>query len=132
MSLRSGIERNRVVIACLVWILGISTLFAVAPVPVEQKWVVDGVDRIGLVYTPSSAEASPTPVVFAFHGHGGTMQNAARLFAYQGNPTALPEISHMAISTAAFVNGFSLIMKSIARRIEDMSRGSFPIMAGAM
>ena len=73
---------NRVVIACLVWILEISTLFGVDPVPVEQKWVVDGVDRIGLVYAPLSAKASPTPVVFAFHGHGGTMQNASRSFAY--------------------------------------------------
>ena len=72
----------RTVISCFVWIVGTSTLFAVDPIPVENKWVVDGVDRVGLVYAPTSATTSPTPVVFAFHGHGGTMQNAARMYAY--------------------------------------------------
>ena len=72
----------QVVIFCLVWMLGISTLVAGAAVPVEKKWIVDGVDRVALVYAPSTAAASPTPVVFAFHGHGGTMQHAARMFAY--------------------------------------------------
>jgi len=72
----------RAFISCLVWVLGISTMYAVDPVPVEKKWVVDGVDRVGLVYAPTLATTSPTPVMFAFHGHGGTMQHAARTFAY--------------------------------------------------
>jgi len=72
----------RSVISCLVWVLGISTVVAVDPVPVEKKWEVDGVDREGLVYAPTLATTSPTPVVFAFHGHGGTMQHSSRTFAY--------------------------------------------------
>ncbi len=45
-----------------------------------QKWTVDGVEREGLVFAPDSAHSTPTPLVFAFHGHGGTMHNAARSF----------------------------------------------------
>lgn len=44
--------------------------------------VVDGVTRELLVYAPSSAKHQPTPVVFAFHGHGGNMANAARSFSF--------------------------------------------------
>jgi polyhydroxybutyrate depolymerase len=44
--------------------------------------MVDGVAREALVYTPASAKALAAPLVFAFHGHGGTMQHAARTFAY--------------------------------------------------
>ncbi len=50
--------------------------------PERQEWKVDGVTREGLVYAPATATSSATPVVFAFHGHGGTMKNAARSFAY--------------------------------------------------
>ena len=48
----------------------------------RREWIVDGVAREALVSVPRSAETSPAPVVFAFHGHGGTMQNAARTFGY--------------------------------------------------
>ena len=51
---------------------------------------------------------------------------------YTGTPAAFPAMSHSAISTADFVNGFSLMMKSIARRAAVMSRGSLPINCGAM
>lgn len=50
--------------------------------PVRREWSVDGVAREALVYAPPAAKTAPTPVVFAFHGHGGTMRNAARSFAY--------------------------------------------------
>jgi len=40
------------------------------------------------VYAPPQARTNPTPVVFAFHGHGGSMQNVARTFSYQ---TCWPE-----------------------------------------
>jgi polyhydroxybutyrate depolymerase len=49
---------------------------------------VDGVVREALVYAPPQARTNPTPVVFAFHGHGGSMQNVARTFSYQ---TCWPE-----------------------------------------
>lgn len=55
---------------------------AVAVEPERQEWRVDGVTREGLVYAPATAIIASAPVIFAFHGHGGTMKNAARSFAY--------------------------------------------------
>jgi len=40
-----------------------------------RHWQVDGVDREAMVYVPESAKTIATPVIFAFHGHGGTMGN---------------------------------------------------------
>jgi polyhydroxybutyrate depolymerase len=48
----------------------------------RREWMVDGVTREALIYVPEAARTTPAPVVFAFHGHGGTMRNAARSFAY--------------------------------------------------
>lgn len=47
---------------------------------VQRQWTVDGVAREALVYVPSTAKDKAAPVVFGFHGHGGSMQNAARSF----------------------------------------------------
>ncbi len=48
----------------------------------RRELTVDGVVREGLVYVPAQARTNATPVVFAFHGHGGSMWNAARSFGY--------------------------------------------------
>jgi polyhydroxybutyrate depolymerase len=48
---------------------------------VHRTWTVDGVAREALVSAPATAKQVPAPVVFVFHGHGGTMRNAARTFA---------------------------------------------------
>jgi polyhydroxybutyrate depolymerase len=48
----------------------------------KRQWNVENVTREALVYVPATTKTNPTPVVFAFHGHGGTMNNAARTFAY--------------------------------------------------
>ncbi len=48
----------------------------------RREWKVDGVGREALVYVPPKAKTEATPVVFAFHGHGGTMNHAARSFGY--------------------------------------------------
>lgn len=48
--------------------------------PITRKWSVDGVNRDGLVAIPEKAKESPAPVVFVFHGHGGTAKHAARTF----------------------------------------------------
>jgi len=48
----------------------------------RHEWKVDGVVREGMVYLPAQARTNPAPVIFAFHGHGGSMQNAARSFGY--------------------------------------------------
>lgn len=41
---------------------------------------IDGTARHAFVYAPAAAKTTPTPVVFVFHGHGGTAPNAARSF----------------------------------------------------
>lgn len=48
----------------------------------HRQWTVDGIVREALVYVPPQARTNPTPVVFALHGHGGSMHNAARTFNY--------------------------------------------------
>lgn len=45
------------------------------------EMTVEGAARDALVYAPKSATATGTPVVFVFHGHGGTARQAARSFA---------------------------------------------------
>ncbi len=40
-----------------------------------KQWTVDGVTRDALVSIPASATTQPAPVLFVFHGHGGTPQN---------------------------------------------------------
>lgn len=48
--------------------------------PMARKWTVDGVTREGLVAIPEKAKESPSPLIFVFHGHGGTAKHAARTF----------------------------------------------------
>ena len=43
----------------------------------RREWTIDGATRKALVYAPASATTTPSPLIFAFHGHGGTMQRAA-------------------------------------------------------
>lgn len=59
-------------------VLCAGVLFATELKPVE--WTIDGVTRQALVSAPASAATHPAPLIFAFHGHGGSMQNAARSF----------------------------------------------------
>src|SRR5436305_9813359 len=48
---------------------------------IRREWKVGGVTREAMVYAPGSASASAktseAPLLFVFHGHGGTMRNAA-------------------------------------------------------
>ena len=46
----------------------------------RREWKVDGVAREALVHAPATAASNATPVVFVFHGHGGSMGQAARSF----------------------------------------------------
>lgn len=48
--------------------------------PQRTEWSVDGVAREGLVCAPAKESPDGPPLVFGFHGHGGSMQNAARSF----------------------------------------------------
>lgn len=49
-----------------------------AAAPVKREWSVDGVKREALVQVPAAKAGVSPPVVFVFHGHGGTMTSAAR------------------------------------------------------
>ncbi|MFO0935627.1 MAG: prolyl oligopeptidase family serine peptidase [Gemmataceae bacterium] len=51
---------------------------ASAAEPTVQHWSVRGVTRDALVVAPKNAKDKPSPLVFVFHGHGGTMRQAAR------------------------------------------------------
>jgi polyhydroxybutyrate depolymerase len=46
----------------------------------RMEFTVDGVARTALVYVPTNASLVGKPVVFVFHGHGGSAENAARSF----------------------------------------------------
>lgn len=47
---------------------------------VRREWKINGVTP--LVHVPASAKTKAAPIVFAFHGHGGSMQRSARMFGY--------------------------------------------------
>lgn len=47
---------------------------------VEKQWSVDGTARTALLAAPRGASTQPSPVVFVFHGHGGSARQAARSF----------------------------------------------------
>src|SRR5262245_19063159 len=46
--------------------------------PTPRTWDVGGVRREALVYAPSRPTAGQVPLVFDFHGRGGTAGHAAR------------------------------------------------------
>jgi polyhydroxybutyrate depolymerase len=48
----------------------------------RREWKVDGIVREALIYVPPGAKTEASPVIFAFHGHGGSMNNAARMYRY--------------------------------------------------
>jgi polyhydroxybutyrate depolymerase len=52
-----------------------------APEPTKHEFTVGDDKREALIYVPAKSD-KPLPVVFAFHGHGGTARHAARTFAY--------------------------------------------------
>jgi polyhydroxybutyrate depolymerase len=71
--------RNRFAIGFLC--AGVASV-QLAAEPERREWTVEGVSREALVCVPPQAKTSPVPVLFAFHGHGGNMQGAARAFGY--------------------------------------------------
>ncbi|YCM42311.1 acetylxylan esterase [Verrucomicrobiaceae bacterium 227] len=62
------------------------TFFAMSPMAFAKNkatrmtWEVNGAEREALVYVPSSAKKEDVPLVLAFHGHGGRMMGAVRMF----------------------------------------------------
>jgi polyhydroxybutyrate depolymerase len=48
--------------------------------PERMTWKVVGLDREALVYLPTNKSDNAAPLVFGFHGHGGSAQQAARSY----------------------------------------------------
>jgi polyhydroxybutyrate depolymerase len=67
----------RGVIGVLLVLLLVS-LMARAAELVSRAWEVDGVKREALVHVPPTANTTAAPLVFVWHGHGGTALHAAR------------------------------------------------------
>jgi len=70
------------------WLDGLAMCFAItmaigrghAAELEARSWMIGTEKREALVVIPENARQQPAPVVFAFHGHGGNMRNAARTF----------------------------------------------------
>jgi polyhydroxybutyrate depolymerase len=64
--------------------LGIAVASATATtVPLTLKWTVEGTERQALVFAPPPSGDAKMPLVFAFHGHGGSMEDAAHTMAIE-------------------------------------------------
>jgi len=87
-------------------LLGVSRLLGADNLE-HRTWIVDGVTREALVSIPVEAQrGGALPVVFAYHGHTGTMRQASRSFPIhelwpgaivvypQGLPTPSPLVDH--------------------------------------
>ena len=61
-----------------------STAVTMGNEPAKKEWTIADQKREGMIYVPESAKEIPAPVVFVFHGHGGSMANAARQFNIHG------------------------------------------------
>ncbi len=56
----------------------LTAALALGAVPQKRQWTVKEARREALLVVPDTAKTQETPVVFVFHGHGGTMQASAR------------------------------------------------------
>src|SRR5262249_4192596 len=54
---------------------------AAEPSSKKVEWKIGDTTREALVYTPEKAAKEPVPLVFVFHGHGGTMKYASTKMA---------------------------------------------------
>jgi polyhydroxybutyrate depolymerase len=45
-----------------------------------RHWTVDGLTRVTKMHIPPEAKTTPSPVVFVFHGHGGTLKAVVEEF----------------------------------------------------
>jgi len=56
---------------------------AAEPAHKRLELTVDGTPRLAMLFVPEAATKEATPVIFAFHGHGGSATSASRTFDYQ-------------------------------------------------
>ncbi len=55
---------------------------AAEPEPKKADWKIGDDTREAIIFAPVTATKEPTPLVFCFHGHGGTMAHAARAYGF--------------------------------------------------
>jgi polyhydroxybutyrate depolymerase len=60
------------------FLTGTLFLLAQAQDPTPRTWEIDGVKREALIDAPGKKTEDKAPLVFDFHGHGGTARHAAR------------------------------------------------------
>jgi polyhydroxybutyrate depolymerase len=60
-----------------------AALFSGAGTREQMTWTVGDLEREALVYLPSKKSEQGSPVVFGFHGHGGSSRNAAKSFGLE-------------------------------------------------
>ena len=48
----------------------------------EKEWVIDGVSRQALLSLPQIPTDKSTPIIFVFHGHGGTMHSSVQRYNF--------------------------------------------------
>jgi polyhydroxybutyrate depolymerase len=77
----SPMKTIRLLFALTLGVVAVAQLPA-ADTLTRREWKVAGVVREALIYVPPEAKTEATPVILAFHGHGGTMNHAARTFGY--------------------------------------------------
>jgi polyhydroxybutyrate depolymerase len=53
-------------------------LLVPAQEPTPRTWEVDGTKREAIIYAPTKKTEGKVPLLFDFHGHGGTARHAAR------------------------------------------------------
>lgn len=80
MKTASPFRRSAIMLSFLACFIGLNCLktFGVAlqDNPQVMTWRIGDTVRQALVYIPASAKTKPAPLIFNFHGHGGTMQRA--------------------------------------------------------
>jgi polyhydroxybutyrate depolymerase len=75
--------RFQSVLGALIFLAFLASV-ARAAEPESKSWKVDGLERHAVVYAPAKGEKSmPAPIVFVFHGHGGSSQNVDRTMHIQ-------------------------------------------------
>lgn len=73
----------RSALICTVFLAWLTQAAPAAEPALETKeWNVNGVTRKALLWLPPTATEKESPVIFAFHGHSGTMKQAAETFRY--------------------------------------------------
>src|SRR4051794_32201020 len=78
----------RIFYAGFIFLAALSAYAADAPLA-ERTWTIDDVARQALVHVPPAADKTPAPLIFAFHGHGGTMRYAATFGYHKLWPEAI-------------------------------------------